>query len=151
MEHDKDCMCHLCLPGISELRLPRKEVPPPNPPPAGDSEEPTPNPSQEGNKSVDKGERDYTRQMYQNLLAVVELLEVKSPLAISQKQIQRELNISKGVSHDICWNLCARGWVEDMGSGMVRLKKIRAEKVLQVGRMMIRNIRDLYGIILDED
>ena len=122
-------------------------------------EKPTPHPSQdfgvsaqsnEGNKSVDKGERDYTRQVYQNLMAVMELLEFKSPLPINQKRIQDELGLSKGVVHDICWNLCKRGWIEDIG-GAVRVKKIRGEKVLQVGRMMLRNIRELYGIILDEE
>ena len=110
-----------------------------------EEEKPTPNPSQEGN-----GSRDYTRAAYKNLMAVVELLDRKAPLPVSQKQIQEELKLSKSVVFDICWNLCGREWAEDIG-GMVRIKKIRGEKVLQVGRMMLRNIRDLYGIILEED
>ena len=122
------------------------EAPPPIPPPAGDKEKPTPNPSQEGNKS--DAARDYTRQMYQNLLAVVELLEVKSPLAISQKQIQRELNISKGVSHDICWNLCARGWVEDMGGGMVRIKCKTTHLEAAIGKKVVRVIEEVCGVVL---
>ena len=131
------------------------KVPPPNPPPAWDKGKPTPNHSQDFGVSAQSnegnGSRDYTRAVYQNLMAVVELLDRKAPLPVSQKQIQEELGLSKGVVHDICWNLCKRGWTEDVGGGMVRIKKIRAEKVLQVGRMMIRNIRDLYGIILEED
>lgn len=132
MEHDKDCMCHLCLPG---------STPPPNPPPAGDKVEPTPNPSQEGNKS-----RDYTRAVYQNLMAVVELLDKKAPLPVSQKQIQEELGLSKGVVYDICWNLCKRNWAEDMGGGMVRTKKVVGEKELLVGRMVVKCVKDIYGL-----
>lgn len=121
------------------------------------AEVPPPNPSQdfgvsaqsnEGNKSVDKGERDYTRQVYQNLMAVMELLEVKSPLAISQRQIQRDLNISKGVAHDICWNLCARGWVEDMGGGMVRTKCKTTHLEAAIGKKVVRVIEEVCGVVL---
>ena len=111
-------------------------------------EKPTPNPSQEGSKSVDRGERDYTRQVYQNLMAVVELLDKKAPLPVSQKKIQEELELSKGVVFDICWNLCKRGWAEDIGEGMVHLKKACGEKELLVGRMVMRGIKDIYGFEL---
>lgn len=96
-----------------------------------------------------EGGRDYTRQVYQNLMAVVELLEFKSPLPVCRKQIQEELGLSKNIVHDICWNLCKRGWAEDMGDGVLRIKKVRGEKDLLIGRMVVRGIKDLYGVILE--
>lgn len=93
-----------------------------------------------------QGERDYTRQVYQNLMAVVELLENKSPLPLSHKQIQESLGLSKSVVFDVCWNLCKRGWAEDVGDGMVRLKKVCGEKEILVGRMVVKMVRDVYGI-----
>lgn len=81
-----------------------------------------PAPSQEGNGT----ERDYTRQVYQNLMAVVELLEGKSPLPASHKQIQEALGLSKNIVFDISWNLCKRGWAEEVGDGMVR-RRLRTQ------------------------
>lgn len=97
--------------------------------------------SQEGNKS-----RDYTRAVYQNLMAVVELLDKKAPLPVSQKQIQEELGLSKGVVYDICWNLCARKWTEDLGNGTVRAKSKFSKADEAIGKKVIAIINEIYGV-----
>lgn len=97
-----------------------------------------------------KNERDYTRNVYQNLMTVIEALEGKSPLPMSQKQIQEETGISKSVVFDICWNLVKRGWAEEAGDGGIRLKKGTNEKESWVGRMVLRAVRDAYGVDLSE-
>lgn len=94
------------------------------------------------------GPRDYTRAVYQNLMTVIELLEKKSPLPVTQKQIAEETGLSKNVVFDICWNLSKRGWAED-ANGSVRLKKGSADKDAFMGRMVVRLVRDAYGVDLD--
>ena len=146
------------------------KVPPPNPPPAGDSEEPTPNPSQdfgvsaqsnEGNKSEignrksetgrEKGERLYIREGHQNLLRVLELLDKKFPVPVSHRQIQDTLELSKSVVFDICWNLCFRGWAEDMGAGRVRRRFDTSDNDARLGRE-VKKLGELEcGVILNKN
>lgn len=94
------------------------------------------------------GPRDYTRAVYQNLMTVIELLEKKSPLPVTQKQIAEETGLSKNVIFDICWNLSKRGWAEDV-NGSIRLTKATADKDAFMGRMVVRLVRDAYGVDLD--
>ena len=101
-------------------------------------------------EKVDTEGRDYTRQVYQNLMAVAEYLEDKSPLPISQKRIRDVLGLSKNVVHDICWNLCKCGWTEDMGEGLLRWKCTVSKKEATLGDMVLRFIRDVYGVEIKE-
>lgn len=94
----------------------------------------------------EKTARDYTRDVYQNLMQVVELLEGKSPLPMTQREIAYTLPLSKNRIFDICWNLCKRGWAEETGDGSVRLKRGTDEKAAYIGRMMTRMVRDTYGL-----
>lgn len=103
--------------------------------------------------SLDRGEgerRDYTRRVYQNLMEVVELLEKKAPLPMSQKEIAAASSISKAAIFDLCWNLVKRGWAEETGDGSIRIKKGTNEKDSFMGRMVIRLVRDTYGVDLNE-
>ena len=130
------------------------EVPPPIPPPAGDKEQPTPNPSQEGSKSEtgrEKGERLYIREGHQNLLRVLELLDKKFPVPVSQKQIQATLELSKSVVFDICWNLCFRGWAEDMGEGRVRRRFDTSDNDARLGREVKKLVELACGVILNKN
>lgn len=97
-----------------------------------------------------KPERDYTRQIYQNLMDVVELLERKAPLPMAQKQIAEATGASKAATFDICWNLVKRGWAEETGDGSIRIKKGTNEKDAFMGRMVIRLVRDTFGVDLNE-
>lgn len=101
-------------------------------------------------QSEEKAVRDYTRDVYQSLMAVVEALESRSPLPMTQRQIAEALGLSKNKVFDICWNLVARGWAEETGDGSVRLKKGTNEKDAWVGRMVVRAVRDAYGVELKE-
>ncbi|TAN59829.1 hypothetical protein EPN18_09750 [bacterium] len=94
--------------------------------------------------------RDYTRKVYQNLMEVVELLEKKAPLSMTQKQIALATGISKAIVFDVCWNLVKRGWAEEAGDGGVRLQKGTNEKDAFMGRMVIRLVRDTFGVDLNE-
>lgn len=100
----------------------------------------------------EKGEsgRDYTRQVYQNLMAVAEYLEDKSPLPVSHKQLQDALGLSKNIVFDVCWNLCKRGWAEDMGDGLLRWKGDAGKKEAALGGMVLRLVRDVYGVEIKE-
>lgn len=93
--------------------------------------------------------RNYTRQVYQNFMDVIEAIERRSPLPMTQKQIQEATGLSRNVVFDICWNLVKRGWAEDAG-GAVRLKKATSEKEAFIGRMVARLVRDTYGINIEE-
>jgi len=95
-------------------------------------------------------ERDYTRKTYQSLMEVVELLDKRAPLPMTQRQIAEETGISKPAVFDICWNLVRRGWAEEAGAGGVRLKKGTSEKDAFMGRMVIRLVRDTFGVDLNE-
>jgi len=99
-----------------------------------------------GLKPVSTTHREYKRQVYQNLMAVVEYLESKSPLPASQRQMQVDLELSKNVVFDICWNLCDRGWAEDVGDGMIRRKTAGEGKDALVGKMLVKMVKDVYGI-----
>lgn len=99
-------------------------------------------------EKVDTEGRDYTRQVYQNLMAVAELLDKKSPLPVSQKQIQKDLNLSKSIAFDICWNLCKRDWAEDMGSGMVRMRSKTTHLESAIGKEVMKVIEDVCGVVL---
>ena len=124
-------------------------------------EEPTPNPSQEGNKSEirnpksetgrEKGERLYIREGHQNLLRVLELLDKKFPVPVSQKQIQATLELSKSVVFDICWNLCFRGWAEDMGEGRVRRRFDTSDNDARLGREVKKLVELACGVILNKN
>jgi hypothetical protein len=94
--------------------------------------------------------RDYTRSSYQNLMTVVDLLDEKSPLPMTQKQILSATGLSKNVVFDVCWNLVKRGWAEETGDGAIRLKKKRDDKAAWVGRMVTRAVRDAYDIHIEE-
>lgn len=94
--------------------------------------------------------RDYTRKVYQNLMAIVELLEKQAPLPMTQKQTAEGTGISKAAIFDICRNLVQRGWAEDAGDGSIRIKKGTNEKDSFMGRMVIRLVRDTYGVDLNE-
>lgn len=94
--------------------------------------------------------RNYTRQVYQNFMDVIEAIEKKSPLPMTQKQIMEATGLSRNVVFDICWNLVKRGWAEDAGPGAVRLKKGTDDKAAWVGRMVLRTIRDAYGANIEE-
>ena len=96
-----------------------------------------------------EGERDYTRDVYQNLMAVIEFIEEKSPMPVAQKQIVEGTGLSKNKVFDICWNLVKRGWAED-SNGCIRLKKGTSEKEAWIGRMVIRTVRDAFGVDLVE-
>lgn len=98
-----------------------------------------------------KAVRDYTREVYQNLMSVVEALEAKSPLPMTQKQIAEITSLSKSKVFDICWNLAKRGWAEDAGDGAIRLKKGTSEKEAFIGRMVVRLVKDSYGINLESE
>ena len=98
----------------------------------------------------EKAPRDYTRENYQSLMAVVELLDKQAPLPVTQRQIVEVTGISKGRCFDICWNLVKRGWAEEAGDGSIRLKKATTEKDAFVGRMVIRLVRDTFGVDLNE-
>ncbi len=98
----------------------------------------------------EKPARDYTRDVYQNLMAIVEALESRSPLPMTQKQIADATGLSKSKVFDICWNLVKRGWAEEAGDGSVRLKRGTDEKALRVGRMVERLVRDTYGLHIAE-
>lgn len=106
--------------------------------------------AQEGGGEGEKATRDYTRENYQNLMVVVELLDKQAPLPVTQRQIAEATGISKGRCFDICWNLVKRGWAEDTGDGSVRLKKASSEKDAFMGRMVIRLVRDTFGVDLNE-
>lgn len=97
------------------------------------------------------GERDYTRKVYQNLMEVVELLEKKAPLPMTQRQIAEATGISKNVVFDVCWNMCKRGWAEEVGDGSVRLKRNTDEKANFIGRMIVKLVKDTYKIELGEE
>ena len=94
-------------------------------------------------------QKDYTRKGYQGLMSVVEALEARAPLPMTQKQIIEVTGLSKNVVFDICWNLVDRGWAEPVGDGSVRLKRGNEDKLARVGRMMLRLVRD-SGINLEE-
>ena len=97
----------------------------------------------------DRG-RDYTRKSYQALMAVVEALDEAAPLPVTQKQLQAKTGLSKNVVFDVVWNLCKRGWAEEAGDGAVRLRRGREDRLARVGRMMLRLVRDVYGVDLEE-
>ena len=99
-----------------------------------------------------KDGRDYTRKVYQNLMEIVELLETKAPLPMTQKQLSDATGISKNVVFDVCWNLCKKGWAEDVGDGSVRLKKGMDEKLTYIGRMIVRMVQENFknGEVGDE-
>lgn len=103
------------------------------------------NPEQE-----EKAPRDYTRAAYQNLMEVVEVLEKKSPLPMTQKQIAEATGLSKNVVFDVCWNLVKRGWAEDAGDGAIRRKFDSHDDDARMGRMVKRLVRDMYGVDLEE-
>lgn len=98
----------------------------------------------------EKPQRDYTRAAYQNLMEVVEVLEKKSPLPMTQKQIAEATGLSKNVVFDVCWNLVRRGWAEEAGDGAVRRKFDSHDDDARMGRMVKRLVRDVYGISLEE-
>lgn len=107
--------------------------------------------SEVGSQEQGGEQRDYTRKVYQNLMEVVELLEKKAPLPMTQRQIAEAAGISKNVVFDVCWNMVKRGWAEEVGDGSVRLIKSMNEKDAWVGRMVVRAVRDAYGIKGGED
>ncbi len=104
----------------------------------------------EGKGEGEREGRDYTRKVYQNLMQVCELLDKAAPLPMAQKAIVEATGMSKAVVFDVCWNLVKRGWAEEAGAGNVRLKKGTNEKDAFMGRMVIRLVRDAYGVDLNE-
>lgn len=82
-------------------------------------------------------------------MAIVEALEAKSPLPMTQKLLAQETGISKNAVFDTCWNLVKRGWAEAVDGGSIRLKKGTSEKDAFIGRMVTRLVRDSYGVNIE--
>lgn len=92
--------------------------------------------------------RDYTNASQQNLITILRVLESKSPLPATQKQLAQETGLSKYAIFSTCWNMVKGGLAEEIGDGSIRLKKGTEEKASWVGRMVIRAVRDAYGVNL---
>lgn len=120
----------------------KEEVPPPNPQPDfGVSAQ---------SNAGDKEERLYIREGYQNLLRVLELLDKKFPVPVSQKQIQDTLELSKSIVFDICWNLCFRSWAENMGEGRIRRRFDTSDNDARLGREVKKLVELACGVILSD-
>ncbi|MBI5560344.1 MAG: hypothetical protein HY883_03630 [Deltaproteobacteria bacterium] len=111
-----------------------------------DESAPSPYPlPRRGEEEKNEEGRDYTRHVYQNLMAIVDALEENATLPLTQKELQKSTGLSKNVVFDVSWNLCKKGWAEDMGDGSLRLKRTQNDKDSWVGRMVRRAVRDAYG------